>query len=195
MLFTCHSKCSDRCIPMELCLTASSQQMQKLIACITCRPKLPPSPQPAPYMYPSHPHQGLARAEGLTCSAGMAAGTSVGFWPPSRSGLSLSLSPNMTSLLPLRYPNLPLLCSQMTHLPSSCSSLVETSQLYNLVASWLRSLGSTCSLGGKERRAGPAGTLKRSTGQKKKKAPQFLECERVITWGHDKYQEIEVFTR
>ncbi|KAL0056187.1 hypothetical protein WJX82_008538 [Trebouxia sp. C0006] len=46
-------------------------------------------------------------------------------------------------------------------------------------------------LGGKERRAGPAGTLKRSTGQKKKKAPQFLECERVITWGHDKYQEIE----
>ncbi len=38
----------------------------------------------------------------------------------------------------------------------------------------------------------------KSTGQKKdkkkkKKGPCFLECERVITWGHEKFQEIQVF--
>jgi len=38
----------------------------------------------------------------------------------------------------------------------------------------------------------------KSTGQKKdkkkkKKRPQLLESERLIRWGHDKFQEIQVF--
>ncbi len=44
----------------------------------------------------------------------------------------------------------------------------------------------------------PSRHTERSTGQKnaqkkKKKGPQLLECEQVVRWGHDKFEEIQVF--
>ena len=86
-------------------------------ACVICRQQPPPSPLPPPNMYPSHPHQGPARAEGATCTLGMAAGTTVGFLLPSHSSLTLSL---LKTLLPLRETHLHM-CSS-----SSSSSLTKT---------------------------------------------------------------------
>ncbi len=43
----------------------------------------------------------------------------------------------------------------------------------------------------------PSRQTERSTGQKKdkkKKGPQPLECESLVKWGHDKFEEIQVFT-
>jgi len=45
----------------------------------------------------------------------------------------------------------------------------------------------------------PGRHTEKATGQKqaqkkKKKRPQLLECEEVVTWGHDKFEEIQVFT-
>ncbi len=88
-------------------------------ACVICRRQPPQRPPISPQMYPSHPHQGPARAEGATCSLEMAAGTTMEFLLPSHS----SLSQVVTSLLHWRHTCLHLLRSQI---PNLCSSPEET---------------------------------------------------------------------
>ena len=89
-------------------------------ACDVCRRQPPPTPPPSTHMHPSHPHQGLARAEGATCTLGMAAGTTMEFLLPSHSSFTLSL---LKTLLPLRETHLHM-CSSFSS--SSSSSLTKS---------------------------------------------------------------------
>ncbi len=123
-LFThIHTDTPHVCTPIDLCPAASIEPIQELLCMCCLQAAASPPPTPSTHMHPSHPHQGPARAEGPTCTLGMAVGTTTEFLLPSHSSFALSL---LKTLLPLRETHLHMCSSFSSSLTKSLLVLVGT---------------------------------------------------------------------
>ena len=226
MLSTQHSKCTDVCILMEMCLTASSQQMQKTHCMHYLQAKTAPLTTAITPHVPQASSSGSCKGRGCNMYTGDGSGDYYGILAAKSQQSQLQPHNDLIAAFDVHLPSSPVqpddpFAQQLQQSRADLAHAIEGAlpsaqqpgnthmqlQLDNTPAEQQPQRNGSSSLPGQQQvqpqgqseEGRPSRQTERSTGQKKdkkkkkKKGPQLLECERLDTWGHDKFQEIQVF--
>ncbi len=195
MLSSQHSKCTDICMLMEMCLTASSQQMQKSHCMHYLQAKTAPLTTASTPHVPQASSSGACKGRGCNMFSGDGSGDYCGILAAKSQQSQLQPHDDLIPAFDVHLPSSPVQPDD-----SSAQQLQQSSgdqpavQLGGQLAPFI---GQQVQPQGQSEEGRPSRHAGKSTGQKKdkkkKKRPQVLECEEVVTWGHDKFQEIQVF--